>query len=121
MAENVSYDELEPLFNTAAKKVGTRIAAILTLSVLIKNGQEKNAAINEFIEKALEDNNTLLVAEAKAIYNRFIVKIETSKLMCSRFFISNSYVFLSIFNKLTNTQSIWKLIFLQLLLLQFQL
>jgi glutaminyl-tRNA synthetase len=40
---------------------------MLTLNVLIENGQEKSAAINEFIEKALEDKNELLVAEAKAI------------------------------------------------------
>jgi glutaminyl-tRNA synthetase len=39
----------------------------LVLSVLLKNGLERNATINEFIEKALEDNNELLVAEAKAI------------------------------------------------------
>ena len=51
----------------AKKKVGTRIAAMLILNVLIKNGQEKNSEINEFIEKALEDSNELLVAEAKAI------------------------------------------------------
>jgi glutaminyl-tRNA synthetase len=67
LAKNVSYEELEPLFNTAAKKVGTRIAVMLVLSVLLKNGLERNATINEFIEKALEDNNELLVAEAKAI------------------------------------------------------
>jgi glutaminyl-tRNA synthetase len=67
LAKNVSYEELEPLFNTTAKKVGTRIAAMLTLNVLIKNGQDKNDAILEFIEKALDDNNELLVAEAQVI------------------------------------------------------
>jgi glutaminyl-tRNA synthetase len=67
LAKNVSYEELEPLFNTATKKVGTRIAAMLILNVLVKNGQAKNASIMEFIEKALEDSNELLVAEAKAI------------------------------------------------------
>ncbi|WP_434037222.1 glutamine--tRNA ligase/YqeY domain fusion protein [Formosa sp. 4Alg 33] len=67
LAEKVSYDELEPLFGTAAKKVGTRIAAMLTLQVLLKNGLERNAAINEFIEKGLTDGNALLVAEASEI------------------------------------------------------
>ncbi|MEO8933708.1 MAG: hypothetical protein ABI295_05325, partial [Xanthomarina sp.] len=62
-----SYEELQPLFNTASKKVGTRIAAMLALSVLIKNGQDKNVDINEFIDKALEDSNELLVTEAKGI------------------------------------------------------
>ncbi len=67
LAKEVSYDELEPLFNTAVKKVGTRIAATLVLSVLLKNGQERNEEINAFLEKALEDTNELLVAEAKAL------------------------------------------------------
>lgn len=67
LATKVSYDELEPLFTTAVKKVGTRIAAMLTLSVLLKNGLDKNEAINAFVEKALEDKNELLVSEAKAL------------------------------------------------------
>ncbi|MBQ0786316.1 MAG: glutamine--tRNA ligase, partial [Oceanihabitans sp.] len=64
LAKEVSYEELEPLFATAVKKAGTRIGAMLTLSVLLENGLEKNEAIIDFIEKALEDKNELLVAEA---------------------------------------------------------
>jgi len=64
LAKNVPYEELEPLFATAVKKAGTRIAAMLTLSVLLENGLEKNEAIHNFIAKALEDKNELLVAEA---------------------------------------------------------
>lgn len=67
LAKEVSYDELEPLFNTALKKVGTRIATTLVLGVLLENGQERNEEINAFLEKALEDKNELLVAEAKAL------------------------------------------------------
>ncbi|MBP1838670.1 glutamine--tRNA ligase/YqeY domain fusion protein [Formosa algae] len=67
LAEKVSYDELEPLFGTAVKKVGTRIAAMLTLQVLLKNGLERNDAVNEFIEKGLADGNALLVAEASVL------------------------------------------------------
>ena len=63
----MSYEELAPLFNTAVKKVGTRIAVTLVLGVLLKAGQEKNEYIEAFITKALEDKNELLVAEAKAI------------------------------------------------------
>ena len=63
----MTYEELEPLFGTAAKKVGTRIAAMLTLGVLLENGLAKNEAINAFITKGLEDKNELLVAEAKAL------------------------------------------------------
>ncbi len=67
LANSVSYEELEPLFGTAVKKAGTRIAAMLTLRVLLKKGQERNEAINDFISKALEDKNELLVNEAKSI------------------------------------------------------
>nr|MBX2827655.1 glutamine--tRNA ligase/YqeY domain fusion protein [Flavobacteriaceae bacterium] len=67
LAEKVPYADLEPLFATAAKKAGTRIATMLTLGVLLKNGQERTQAASEFIEKALEDKNDLLVAAAKEI------------------------------------------------------
>jgi glutaminyl-tRNA synthetase len=67
LATNVSYEDLEPLFATAAKKAGTRIATMITLGVLLKNGQKRTQNVNEFIEKALEDKNDLLVAEAKLV------------------------------------------------------
>lgn len=67
LANNVAYDTLQPLFNTAAKKVGTRIATMIVLGVLLKNGLKRNNDINEFITKGLEDSDTILVAEAKAV------------------------------------------------------
>jgi glutaminyl-tRNA synthetase len=67
LAQEVSYEDLQPLFSTAAKKSGTRIATMITLSVLLKNGQERNSDIDEFITKAKDDKNELLVAEANAI------------------------------------------------------
>jgi glutaminyl-tRNA synthetase len=67
LAQDVSYEDLQPLFNTAAKKAGTRIATLITLSVLLKNGQERNLEIDEFIAKAKDDKNEILVAEANAI------------------------------------------------------
>jgi glutaminyl-tRNA synthetase len=67
LAKNIAYDELEPLFGTAVKKAGTRIATMIVLKEMLKNGLEKNDAITKFIEKALEDKNELLVAEAIAI------------------------------------------------------
>jgi glutaminyl-tRNA synthetase len=67
LAKDVSYDELEPLFGTAVKKAGTRIATMISLKVMLKNGLERNDAINEFIKKALEDKNELLAEEAKEI------------------------------------------------------
>ncbi len=67
LAKDVNYDDLQPLFATAVKKAGTRIAAMLTLGVLLENGMAKNDDINEFVAKALEDKNELLVMEAKVI------------------------------------------------------
>jgi glutaminyl-tRNA synthetase len=67
LAKNVTYDELQPLFTTAVKKAGTRIAVMLALGVLLNNGLERNDEIKAFIEKALEDKNELLVLEAKAL------------------------------------------------------
>ncbi|CAH8282848.1 glutaminyl-tRNA synthetase [Mariniflexile fucanivorans] len=67
LAKDVSYDDLQPLFNTAAKKVGTRIATTIVLGVLLENGLERNAEVNDFINKALEDTDALLVKEAKML------------------------------------------------------
>ena len=63
LAKEVSYDDLEPLFNTAAKKVGTRIAVLIALKVLIANGLELNTQINEFLLAAKADKNPLLSQE----------------------------------------------------------
>ena len=64
LAQNVAYDELSPLFGTAAKKVGTRIAVMIVLKELLKSGQKENPEANAFIKKASEDSNPLLRAEA---------------------------------------------------------
>jgi glutaminyl-tRNA synthetase len=67
LAKAVSYDDLEPLFNTAAKKVGTRIAAVLVLKVMLENGQQKTDQIAAFLETAKADANALLSGEAQHI------------------------------------------------------
>jgi len=67
LAKEVSYEDLEPLFNTAAKKVGTRIAVALALQVLLENGLEKNDQITLFITSATEDKHPLLSEIAKQI------------------------------------------------------
>jgi glutaminyl-tRNA synthetase len=67
LAESVSYEELEPLFNTAAKKTGTRIGVMITLGVLLNQGLVRNSEIDAFIEAGLNDANELLAEEAKAI------------------------------------------------------
>ncbi|WP_179344606.1 glutamine--tRNA ligase/YqeY domain fusion protein [Winogradskyella ursingii] len=64
LAKKVSYEELEPWFGTAMKKVGTRIATLITLKVLLNTGQKRNDAINEFIQKCKDDKNDLLVKES---------------------------------------------------------
>ncbi|WP_445737306.1 glutamine--tRNA ligase/YqeY domain fusion protein [Mariniflexile sp.] len=65
LAKEVGYEELQPYFNTAAKKVGTRIATMITLGILVKNGLKRTEEANEFIKNALEDSNEILVLEAK--------------------------------------------------------
>lgn len=67
LAKDVTYDDIEPLFNTAVKKAGTRIAVTLVLNVLLQQGLERNEAVDEFLLKAKEDKNDLLVSEALLI------------------------------------------------------
>ncbi len=67
LAKNVSYDELEPWFNTAAKKVGTRIATMITLGVLLESGLKRTEDVEAFINTALQDSNDILVSEAKLL------------------------------------------------------
>ena len=67
LAKDVSYEELEPLFATATKKVGTRIAVMIALRVLLQQGLKRNDAINDYIDKALNDSNDILVNEAKSV------------------------------------------------------
>jgi glutaminyl-tRNA synthetase len=67
LAKDVQYEELSPLFETAAKKIGTRIAVLITLKALLKKGLNRNQDIDSFIEKALSDSNELLVSEAKSV------------------------------------------------------
>lgn len=66
-AENVTYEELEPLFGTAAKKVGTRIAVLVALSVLLAKGTSKTPAASEFIASCQSDESNTLREEAAKI------------------------------------------------------
>ncbi len=66
-AEDVTFEELEPLFGTAAKKTGTRIGVILTLSVLLKKGQVQNQAVKDFIQSCLTDENDILRSKAEKL------------------------------------------------------
>ena len=66
-AENVTYEELEPLFGTAAKKVGTRLAVLVALAVLLAKGNPKTEAAKEFITSCLSDESSTLSEEAAKI------------------------------------------------------
>ena len=48
LAKSISYEDLEPLFGTAVKKAGTRIATMISLNVMLQNGLQHNDAINDF-------------------------------------------------------------------------
>ena len=67
LATNISYDELAPFFGTALKKAGTRIVTMISLGVLLKITPEITPEIKEFVIKALDDKDELLVLEAKKI------------------------------------------------------
>ncbi len=60
LAKKVNYADLQPLFNTAPKKVGTRIATMLALGVLLENGLDRNEDIITFINNCKIDGNPLL-------------------------------------------------------------
>ncbi len=66
-AEGISYEELEPLFTTPAKKVGTRIAVLVALSVLLAKGTPKTPAASEFISSCQSDESNTLREEADMI------------------------------------------------------
>uniref|UniRef100_UPI0040482847 glutamine--tRNA ligase/YqeY domain fusion protein n=1 Tax=Algoriphagus sp. TaxID=1872435 RepID=UPI0040482847 len=66
-AENVTYEELELLFGTAAKKVGTRIAVLVALTVLLAKGTSKTPAASEFIASCQSDESITLREEAAKI------------------------------------------------------
>tara|TARA_B100000809_G_scaffold266799_1_gene331703 strand:+ start:2281 stop:4308 length:2028 start_codon:yes stop_codon:yes gene_type:complete len=67
LATNISYDELVPFFGTAVKKAGTRIVTMISLGVLLNNNQESTPEITEFVTKALDDKDELLLMETKKI------------------------------------------------------
>jgi len=67
LSSEITYEELQPLFGTSAKKIGTRIATVLVLKELLKQGLQRSNEINDFVEKSVADANELLSAEAKSI------------------------------------------------------
>ncbi len=71
-AKSVAIEELEPLYATAVKKAGTRIATMIALGVFLENKNlEPNQLAKDFITKALEDNNDLLKHEASILAKKY--------------------------------------------------
>lgn len=67
LAENLTEEELIGFFNTAAKKVGTRLAGMESLYAFAKAHSKEISAIEgaeEFVQKAKEDANELLQTSA---------------------------------------------------------
>ncbi len=69
LTQDIHYNELEALFNTSIKKTGTRIVVMISLQEMLNQGLIGNQVIDDFINKALNDNNDLLVSEAKKTQN----------------------------------------------------
>ena len=73
-AKEVRLEELEDLYGTATKKVGTRIAVLIALAVVLeKNGLEPNKDAKEYILKALDDDNELLKEEAIILKDKYSI------------------------------------------------
>ncbi|GAA4273260.1 glutamine--tRNA ligase/YqeY domain fusion protein [Aquimarina gracilis] len=73
-AKKVSVEELEPLYNTAVKKVGTRIVTMISLGVILEDKVLiPNQLAKEFILKAVDDKNELLQAEALILKEKYSI------------------------------------------------
>lgn len=71
-AKAIEIEELVPLYETAVKKAGTRIATMIALDVVLKNKElEPNQLAKDFITKALDDKNELLQFEAKEVASKY--------------------------------------------------
>lgn len=66
LSAQLTYEEIAPLFNTAAKKVGTRAVTLLALQEHLKTTLPTPQA-RDFIAKAKQDKNELLVKIAHEI------------------------------------------------------
>ena len=67
LAKEIHLAELAPLYNTAAKKTGTRIAVAIALATYQKTEITLDAAAIDFIEKARTDKNPLLIKYAEDV------------------------------------------------------
>ena len=63
----VSFEDLQPLFNTAKKKVGTRLACMIALQGAIKNGLEINNEIQDYLKENCNDDNDVIASIANSL------------------------------------------------------
>ncbi|MEH6406665.1 MAG: glutamine--tRNA ligase/YqeY domain fusion protein [Leeuwenhoekiella sp.] len=68
-AKEIDLSELKPLFNTSAKKVGTRLAVLETLKVLLSNGKasKDDNDVEAYINDVKNSEEVLLVTSAENI------------------------------------------------------
>jgi glutaminyl-tRNA synthetase len=67
LAKDISAAELAPLYNTAVKKTGTRIAVAIVLAEHQKTAPALDGAAIDFVVKARTDKNPLLIKYAKDV------------------------------------------------------
>ena len=67
LTDKITIEELTPLFNTAAKKTGTRLVTLLALKNQLSQGVALSEAAKIFIEKAQQDDNPLLSKHAQDV------------------------------------------------------
>ncbi|MBP2834220.1 glutamine--tRNA ligase/YqeY domain fusion protein [Aquimarina sp. U1-2] len=73
-AKSVTIGELTPLYETAVKKTGTRIATMIALGSILNHTKDTpNKQAIDFIQKALEDKNELLQNEARQLATKYKV------------------------------------------------
>ncbi|WP_062055098.1 glutamine--tRNA ligase/YqeY domain fusion protein [Aquimarina longa] len=71
-AKTITIDELVPLYETAVKKAGTRIAVMIALGIVLEtNNSTPDQLAKDFISKALNDKNELLQLEAKTMVSKY--------------------------------------------------
>ncbi|MGB0254916.1 MAG: glutamine--tRNA ligase/YqeY domain fusion protein [Flavobacteriaceae bacterium] len=66
-ATQIPLDALEPLFQTAAKKTGTRLVTLLALVEHLNAGAQPTQSAIDFIHKAQQDRNEILAKTAQDV------------------------------------------------------
>ncbi|WP_109436249.1 glutamine--tRNA ligase/YqeY domain fusion protein [Aquimarina sp. AU119] len=74
-AKSVTLEELVPLYETAVKKAGTRIAVMIALHIVLENNElEPDQLAKDFIIKAVDDKNELLQIESQQLATKYKIQ-----------------------------------------------